>query len=193
MVSNHENYDDFESSELSFFQKIEQMGSGTYGEVWKGKNILNNEIIAIKKIKMDIFTEGIPSTTIREICLLKELNHPYIVEYFIIKLSLKDVVSTRNKIFLIFEHLNYDLKFFLEKIVPKTEFLNNTIIKSLVFQLLNGIAYCHSKRIIHRDLKPQNLLLKDNYVLKIADFGLARLFSIPIRPYTKEVCKLRYL
>ena len=52
MVSNHENYDDFESSELSFFQKIEQMGSGTYGEVWKGKNILNNEIIAIKKIKM---------------------------------------------------------------------------------------------------------------------------------------------
>ena len=82
MELNYENTDDFESSELSFFHKIELKGSGTYGEVWKGRDIHKNEIIAIKKIKMDITKEGIPSTALREICLLKELHHPYIVEYF---------------------------------------------------------------------------------------------------------------
>ena len=85
--------------------------------------------------------------------------------------------------------MNYDLKYFLDKVIPKHESLSQSVIKTLVFQLLNGIAYCHSKRIIHRDLKPQNILLNDNYSLKIADFGLARVFSIPIRPFTKEVCK----
>ena len=102
------------------------------------------------------------------------------------------MVSSNNKLFLIFEHLNYDLKFYLDKVIPKNEFLHKNIIKSFMFQLLNGIAYCHSKRIIHRDLKPQNLLINDNSVLKIADFGLARVFSIPIRPLTKEVCKSIY-
>lgn len=85
--------------------------------------------------------------------------------------------------------MNYDLKYFLDKVIPKHESLSQSVIKTLVFQLLNGIAYCHSKRIIHRDLKPQNILLNDNHSLKIADFGLARVFSIPIRPFTKEVCK----
>lgn len=56
-----------------------------------------------------------------------------------------------------------------------------------MYQILDGLAYCHSKRIIHRDLKPQNLLLNKNLQLKLADFGLARAFSLPVRPYTKEV------
>jgi serine/threonine protein kinase len=84
--------------------------------------------------------------------------------------------------------MNYDLKYFLDKVIQKHENLSQTIIKTLIFQLLNGIAYCHSKRIIHRDLKPQNILLNESHNLKIADFGLARVFSIPIRPFTKEVC-----
>ena len=102
---------------------------------------------------------------------------------------MKDVVATNNKIFLIFEYLDYDLKYFIDKVVPKGELLPQNLVKSLVFQLLNGIAYCHSKRIVHRDLKPQNLLIKEDSILKIADFGLARVFSIPIRPFTKEVRK----
>jgi len=61
-----------------------------------------------------------------------------------------------------------------------------------MFQLISGVAACHSRRIIHRDLKPQNILLGVNEELKIADFGLARAFGIPIRPYTKEVVTLWY-
>ena len=59
---------------------------------------------------------------------------------------------------------------------------------------MEGVAYCHSERIIHRDMKPQNILLTgDNHEqVKICDFGLARAFSIPIKPYTKGVVTLYY-
>jgi len=63
---------------------------------------------------------------------------------------------------------------------------------SYLWQLLQGIAYCHSHRVLHRDLKPQNLLVNLNGLLKLADFGLARAFGIPIRSYTHEVVTLWY-
>ena len=73
--------------------------------------------------------------------------------------------------------------------IPVDERLKPHLIKSLLHQLLEGVEFCHSKRVLHRDLKPQNLLIDEQFNLKLADFGLARAFSIPIRPYTKEICK----
>ena len=58
-----------------------------------------------------------------------------------------------------------------------------------LYQILCGIAYCHSHRVLHRDLKPQNLLIdRSSNSLKLADFGLARAFGIPVRTFTHEVC-----
>lgn len=176
--------DNFGNNDRSIFEKNEHIGSGTYGVVYKGVNKQTNEVIAIKKIKIELESEGVPSTALREISILRELKHPNIVE-------LKDVVCSESKLYLLFEYLEIDLRKYLESL-SENEALESDIVKSFIYQIVEGVAYCHSKKIIHRDLKPQNLLLDQYGRVKIADFGLARAFSIPIRPYTKEVLTLWY-
>lgn len=172
------------NSDQQSFEEIEEIGSGTYGIVKKGRMKKDGTIIAIKKIKVPIENEGIPSTALREISILKCLNHNNIV-----KLNSTEFIN--NKICLIFEYLDIDLRKYLTSL-NDNDFLDQEVIKSLLFQLLDGMAYCHGMKIMHRDLKPQNLLVDKEGVLKIGDFGLARSFGIPVRPYTKEVATLWY-
>uniref|UniRef100_A0A2K5EJT7 Cyclin-dependent kinase 2 n=1 Tax=Aotus nancymaae TaxID=37293 RepID=A0A2K5EJT7_AOTNA len=141
------------------FQKVEKIGDGTYGVVYKARNKLTGEVVALKKIRLDTETEGIS--------LLKELNHPNIVK-------LLDVIHTENKL---------DLKFLDASALTGISYL---------FQLLQGLAFCHSHRVLHRDLKPQNLLINTEGSIKLADFGLARAFGVPVRTYTHEVVTLWY-
>lgn len=164
------------------YQKLEKIGEGTYGIVYKAKDRVSGQIIALKRIRLEAEDEGIPSTAIREISLLKELRHPNIVRLF-------DVVHTDRKLTLVFEYLDQDLKKYLDVCEGG---LDPTILKSFLFQLITGVAYCHHHRVLHRDLKPQNLLINREGELKLADFGLARAFGIPVRSYTHEVVTLWY-
>jgi len=166
------------------YHKIEKIGEGTYGVVYKGKNTQTGEIVAMKKIRLESEEEGVPSTAIREISLLKELQHPNIV-------LLQDVLMQENKLYLIFEFLTMDLKKYLDSF-PNDKYPDKMLIKSYLFQLTQGILFCHKRRILHRDLKPQNLLINEEGIIKIADFGLARAFGIPVRVYTHEVVTLWY-
>jgi len=174
----------FGMNSLDRYRRLEKIGTGTYGVVYKAIDQATQELIALKKIILDIEPEGIPSTAIREICLLRELSCPFIV-------SLKDVVSTDDKLYLVFEYVDQDLKQYLEAL-PKGDLPPAWVVKSMMFQLLTAISYLHSKRIIHRDLKPQNILVSRAGQVKLADFGLARAFQIPLRPYTHEVVTLWY-
>jgi len=165
------------------FEKLDKIGEGTYGVVYKAKDKETGDILALKKIRLEAEDEGIPSTAIREIALLKQLQHPNIVRLY-------DVVHTEKRLTLVFEYLDYDLKKYLDAHSDKG--LEANTIKSFLFQLLNGIHYCHKNRVLHRDLKPQNLLINSQGQLKLADFGLARAFGIPVRSLTHEVVTLWY-
>ncbi|XP_072501862.1 cyclin-dependent kinase 3 isoform X1 [Notamacropus eugenii] len=171
------------SASMDVFQKVEKIGEGTYGVVYKARNRQTGQLVALKKIRLDSETEGVPSTAIREISLLKELKHPNIVR-------LLDVVHSEKKLYLVFEFLSQDLKKYMDS-AAATE-LPLHLVKSYLFQLLQGVNFCHSHRVIHRDLKPQNLLINELGAIKLADFGLARAFGVPLRTYTHEVVTLWY-
>lgn len=115
---------------------------------------------------------------------MKELRHPNIVQ-------LHDVIHTENKLLIIFEFMDKDLKRFMET-HGRNGALEEKIIKSFMFQLLRGVAFCHENRVLHRDLKPQNLLINKHGELKLGDFGLARAFGIPVNTFSNEVVTLWY-
>ncbi|XP_076650736.1 cyclin-dependent kinase 2 [Halictus rubicundus] len=164
------------------FVKIEKIGEGTYGVVYKAKDKLTGKLVALKKIRLETESEGVPSTAIREISLLKKLHHPNIVQLF-------DVVDGDKHLYLVFEFLQQDLKKLLDSVKGG---LDQALVKSYLFQLLNAISFCHLRCILHRDLKPQNLLIDREGHIKLADFGLARTFGVPVRTYTHEIITLWY-
>lgn len=172
---------------------------GTYGVVYKARDLTHpTRIVALKKIRLEAEDEGVPSTAIREISLLKEMHDPNIVRL------LNIVHADGHKLYLVFEFLDLDLKKYMEalpvseggrgKALPNGSTLDmnrlglgEAMVKKFMAQLVEGIRYCHSHRVLHRDLKPQNLLIDREGNLKLADFGLARAFGVPLRTYTHEV------
>ncbi|XP_017762292.1 PREDICTED: cyclin-dependent-like kinase 5 [Eufriesea mexicana] len=164
------------------YEKLEKIGEGTYGTVFKAKNRETHEIVALKRVRLDEDDEGVPSSALREICLLKELKHKNVVRLY-------DVLHSDKKLTLVFEHCDQDLKKYFDSLNGEIDL---DVVKSFLYQLLRGLAFCHSRHVLHRDLKPQNLLINKNGELKLADFGLARAYGIPVKCYSAEVVTLWY-
>ncbi|XP_052805421.1 cyclin-dependent kinase 4-like [Mya arenaria] len=174
------------------YEEVMLIGTGAYGTVYKGRD-LNNEgrFVAMKMIRLqNNAEEGMPMSAIREIALLKQLEayeHPNIVR-------LLDVWSSSSgageiQLRLVFEFMDQDLSTFLEKCPPPG--LGPEKIKDLMYQMLRGVDFLHANRIIHRDLKPQNVLISADGQLKLADFGLARVYAFQMA-LTQVVVTLWY-
>lgn len=176
----------FEEYEKMFDSRYEKMetilGEGTYGKVYLAITKSNGQSVAMKKMKLDSEEEGVPSTAIREVAVLKEISHENVVK-------LLDVFCSTNKLVLVFEYVDNDLKKYMRsvgcRLLPAT-------VRDLSHQLMKGIEFCHASRVLHRDLKPQNLLINKAMCLKIADFGLARAYQVPVPKYTHEVVTVWY-
>ncbi|CAN6545069.1 unnamed protein product [Malus baccata var. baccata] len=156
------------------YKILEELGDGTCGCVYKAHDLRTKEIVAVKKMKRKFYFWE-EYWRLREIKVLRKLNHPNIIK-------LKEVVRENNEVFLIFEYMNYNLYQIMKE--QRRPFSEDEI-RSFMSQLLHGLSHLHKSGYFHRDLKPENLLVT-NDVLKIADFGLAReVSSMP--PYTEYV------
>ena len=150
------------------YQAVERLGKGTYGTVYKAKKKGCEKFFAIKKIKNELDNEGIPSTALREIAILKKMKNPNVV-------NVEAIAFNNHHIELCLEYCKYDLKKLIDCKKHDPSFYNVKFVKNMMFQLLKGVEHLHSHKILHRDLKPQNILVDDNgWILKLADFGLSR-------------------
>jgi cyclin-dependent kinase 10 len=169
---------------VSEFEKLNRIGEGTYGIVYRARDLRKDEIVAMKKMRMERETDGVPVSGLREIAILLNLKHDNIVH-------LKEVAVGRNldSIFLVMEYCEQDLASLLDNMhTPFSE----AQVKCIMMQLFRGLHFLHQNFIVHRDLKVSNLLLTDKGRLKIADFGLARKYSLPVNPMTPRVVTLWY-
>lgn len=170
------------------FEKERQVGKGTFGSVFLGIDKVNGDTVALKRINTEQEENGFPITAIREVKILKALNHPNIV-------ILKEIVTSKDSgeipknVYIVFEYMEYDLTGIIES--REIRFTQDHI-KSWTFQLLTGVHYMHKNNILHRDLKASNLLVNRKGELKIADWGLARSWNEHMKSLTKKVITLWY-
>lgn len=184
------------------YEPVAIIGEGTYGVVFRARGVASGAEFAIKKLRSDKLKEGVPATTLREVTLLHEMSdNPNVVR-------LLDVLCSKRRVYLVFELLNEDLRSFIRRNYPQPPATASSsvvplrLVKNFTCQMLHALWRCHQNRIIHRDLKPANVLLgvkkstrnegEDSYILKLADFGLARTYEMTLLTYTKEVMTLWY-
>nr|XP_018260721.1 CMGC/CDK/CRK7 protein kinase [Kwoniella dejecticola CBS 10117]OBR82879.1 CMGC/CDK/CRK7 protein kinase [Kwoniella dejecticola CBS 10117] len=165
---------------------LSHVGEGTYGKVYKALNTDTGNLVALKKIRLEGEKDGFPVTAMREIKLLQDLKHVNVVR-------LLEIMVSKGNVHMVFEYMEHDLTGLLSH--PTLKFSPGNI-KSLSYQMLDGLSYLHRKNILHRDLKGSNILLNSKGELKLADFGLARLYSAKANhrkdDYTNRVITLWY-
>uniref|UniRef100_A0A0D9X133 [RNA-polymerase]-subunit kinase n=1 Tax=Leersia perrieri TaxID=77586 RepID=A0A0D9X133_9ORYZ len=167
------------------FEKLEKVGQGTYSSVFRARDLDTGKIVALKKVRFDNFEPESVRFMAREIQILRRLDHPNVMK-------LEGLITSRLScsLYLVFEYMEHDLAGLSSS--PDIKF-SEAQVKCYMNQLLSGLEHCHSRRIVHRDIKGANLLLNNEGVLKIADFGLANYFD-PNKnhPLTSRVVTLWY-
>ncbi|KAG6764852.1 hypothetical protein POTOM_032340 [Populus tomentosa] len=167
------------------FEKIDKIGQGTYSNVYKARDTLTGKIVALKKVRFDNLEPESVKFMAREILILRRLDHPNVVK-------LEGLVTSRMScsLYLVFEYMEHDLAGLAAS--PNIKFTEPQV-KCYMHQLLSGLEHCHNRCVLHRDIKGSNLLIGNDGVLKIADFGLASFFDPNHKqPMTSRVVTLWY-
>jgi cyclin-dependent kinase-like len=158
---------------MNNYEIIKVIGEGAYGVVLKAKRRENGEFVAIKKFKESDDDELIKKTIVREMTVLRSLEHRNIVE-------LREAFRKGGLVHLVFEYLDNNL---LELLNSNQHGLPNKVIARCIFQVLEGLQYMHSLNYVHRDIKPENLLVNTKGILKICDMGFAKVIRDQMTDY----------
>ncbi|BFZ55618.1 serine/threonine protein kinase, CMGC, CDC2/CDK sub [Savitreella phatthalungensis] len=178
-------------SQLKEYNLLEKLGEGTFGIVTKAEHRKTKEIVALKRILLHNEKDGFPITALREIKILKMLDHPNVIRLCDMTVERGDRhKKQRGEICMVTPYMDHDLCGLLDN--PAVD-ITVPQIKCYFRQVLQGLSYLHNKGILHRDMKAANLLVNNHGIVQIADFGLARLFDNnpppdqPRREYTNMV------
>ncbi|XP_021905535.1 probable serine/threonine-protein kinase At1g54610 [Carica papaya] len=167
------------------FEKLEKIGQGTYSSVFRARELETGRIVALKKVRFDNFEPESVRFMAREILILRRLDHPNIIK-------LEGLITSRLScnIYLVFEYMEHDVTGLLS--CPDIKFSESQV-KCYLKQLLSGLNHCHTRGVMHRDIKGSNLLVNNEGILKVADFGLANFCATGNRqPLTSRVVTLWY-
>ncbi|KAH7857304.1 hypothetical protein Vadar_011087 [Vaccinium darrowii] len=165
------------------FEKLDKIGQGTYSNVYKARDLITGKIVALKKVRCDSLEPESLKFMAREIIILRKLDHPNVIK-------LEGLVTSRmsSSLYLVFEYMEHDLSG-----LGALQRFTEPQVKCYMKQLLSGLEHCHMNGVLHRDIKGSNLLIDNDGILKIADFGLASFYD-PHRkqPMTSRVVTLWY-
>lgn len=167
------------------FERLEKIGQGAYSSVYRARHTESGRMFALKKVQFDNLKPDSVKFMAREITILRRLDHPNIMK-------LEGIIASQlsSNIYFVFEYMEHDLSGLLS--CPDIK-LSDSQIKCYMKQLLKGIEHCHSLGILHRDIKTANILVNNKGILKIGDFGLAKLHGPESRePLTSHVVTLWY-
>ncbi|XP_022961615.1 protein IMPAIRED IN BABA-INDUCED STERILITY 1-like [Cucurbita moschata] len=151
------------------FEKLEKIGQGTYSSVFRARQVDTGRMVALKKVRFDNFQPESIRFMAREIMILRRLDHPNIMH-------LEGIITSKmsSSIYLVFEYMEHDLAGLVS--CPDIEF-SEAQVKCYMRQLLSAIEHCHLRGIMHRDIKASNILVNNEGILKLADFGLANVIN----------------
>nr|CAB3446917.1 unnamed protein product [Digitaria exilis] len=167
------------------FERLDKIGQGTYSNVYKARDLQTGKIVALKRVRFVNMDPESVRFMAREIHILRRLDHPNVIK-------LEGIVTSRlsHSLYLVFEYMEHDLAGLA---ALSGQRFTEPQVKCFMAQILEGLRHCHARGVLHRDIKGSNLLIDDNGVLRIADFGLATFFDPAKRqPMTSRVVTLWY-
>ena len=164
------------------YEKISKIGEGSYGVVFKCRNRVSGTVVAIKKFVESEDDPLIRKIAMREIRMLKQLKHPNLV-------NLLEVFRRKRKLHLVFEYCDHTV---LNELEAQPNGVPEKSIQRIIFQVLRAVHFCHEHNCIHRDVKPENILVTKEGIVKLCDFGFARLLTGPGDEYTDYVATRWY-
>ncbi|KXJ21160.1 cyclin-dependent kinase-like 1 [Exaiptasia diaphana] len=163
------------------YEKLGKIGEGSYGVVFKCRHRETGQIVAIKKFVESEDDPLIRKIAMREVRLLKQLKNGNLV-------NLLEVFRRKRKLHLVFEYCDQTV---LNELDSHPKGVEETTVKKIIWQTLQAVHFCHQNNCIHRDVKPENILITREGIIKLCDFGFARLLS-PGDEYTDYVATRWY-